>query len=75
MSNSNLTQALSHAVNEISECVAAGYVDISNGKLLGANTLDSHPSSVLELVAAATADLFAGENVTAIENTFKKHAV
>lgn len=69
---SNLTQLLTNAVNEISECVAAGYVDISSGKLLGVNTVSSHPSSVLELVAAATADLFAGENVTAIENAFKK---
>jgi hypothetical protein len=31
----------------------------------------SHPQEVLDLVSAATADLFQGPNVTAIENMFK----
>ena len=47
-------------------------VDISTGMLLGAKTVDSHPNEVLDLLAAATADLFQGPNVVAIENLFKR---
>lgn len=68
----SLQNTLKEAVKVIPECLAAGYVDISTGLLLGVNTVNSHPSSVLELVAAATADMFAGKNVTQIENLFKK---
>lgn len=67
-----LNLALQDAINEIDECVAAGFVDISTNQLLGVNTTDSHPASVLALVSAATGDLFAGANVSAIEEIFKK---
>ena len=40
--------------------------------LLDVKTVDSHPDEVLQLVAAATADLFAGKNVSMIEAFFKK---
>ncbi len=43
-----------------------------SGMLLGAKTVDSHPQEVLDMVAAATADLFQGQNVTAIERLFPK---
>jgi hypothetical protein len=56
----------------IPECVAAGYVDISSGMLLGVKTVDSHPQEVIALVAAATADIFAGPNITSIERLFRK---
>jgi len=68
----SLDNALQTAVSSIPECVSAGYVDISSGMLLGVKTVDSHPSEVLELVAAATADMFEGPNVVAIERMFKK---
>ena len=45
---------------------------MSTGMLLGIKTVDSHPSDVIDLVAAATADLFQGTNVVAIEKMFKK---
>jgi hypothetical protein len=63
---------LSDAIKQIPECVAAGYVDLSTGMLLGVKTVDSHPAEVLEIVAAATSDMFQGANVTLIENMFKK---
>jgi len=69
---SNLDNALQTAITNIPECVAAGYVDLSTGMLLGIRTVDSHPQEVMELLAAATADLFQGSNVTIIENMFKK---
>lgn len=67
-----LENALSKSVRDIPECVAAGYVDISTGMLMAVKTVDSHPREVLDLVAAATADIFQGTNVTAIERMFKK---
>lgn len=68
----SLDAALAQTVAQIPECVAAGYVDMSTGMLLGAKTVDSHPQEVLDLVAAGTADLFQGPNVTAIEKLFRK---
>lgn len=68
----NLDQVLASAVASIPECLAAGYVDIGSGMLLSVKTVDSHPAEVLNMVAAATGDLFAGKNVVAIENMFKK---
>jgi hypothetical protein len=69
---SALDQALQKAVSSIPECVAAGFVDLSTGMLLGIKTVDSHPREVMELLAAATADMFQGTNVVTIEKLFKK---
>jgi hypothetical protein len=67
-----LENNLGKAIREVPECVAAGYVDMTTGMLLAVKTVDSHPREVLDLVAAATADLFQGTNVSAIERMFKK---
>lgn len=67
----SLQSVLKDAVESINDCLAAGYVDVNSGLLLGVNTVDSHPNEVLELVAAATADLFAGRNVMEIESIFR----
>ena len=67
-----LDTALNKAQQGIPECVATGYVDMSTGMLLGVKTVDSHPQEVLDLVAAATADLFQGQSVTSIEKLFRK---
>ena len=48
----SLDSALSKAQQDVPECVAVGYVDMSTGMLLGVRTLDSHPTEVLDLVAA-----------------------
>lgn len=69
---SKLESTLQKVMSEIPECVAAGYVDMSTGMLLAARTIDSHPREVLDLVAAATADLFQGSTVSAIEKLFRK---
>ena len=71
MSN-KLDASLQKAVTSIPDCVAAGYVDLSSGMVLSIKTVDSHPSEVFELLAAATADLFQGPNVSAIEKVFRK---
>lgn len=64
--------ALQKAITMIPECVAAGYVDLSTGMLLGIKSVDSHPQEVMDILAAATADLFQGSNVLTIESLFKK---
>ncbi|PPE71068.1 hypothetical protein IS481_16875 [Caldimonas thermodepolymerans] len=68
----SLESALQTAVSSIPECVAAGFVDVSSGMLMAIKTVDSHPREVIDLVAAATADLFNGPNVSLIEKLFKR---
>lgn len=67
-----LEKSMQEVQSAVPECVAVGYVDMSTGMLLGVKTVDSHPQEVLDLVAAATADLFQGPNVSTIEKMFKK---
>lgn len=67
-----MTSALQTAITAIPECLAAGYIDLSSGMLLGMKTVDSQPNDVIDLLSAATADLFQGPNVSMIEKIFKK---
>ncbi len=67
-----LETSLQQAVSRVPECLAAGYVDLDSGMLLGIRTVDSHPSEVLDLLAAATAEMFQGSNVVTIEKMFKR---
>jgi hypothetical protein len=68
----DLNGALQAAIASVPECLAAGYVDLSSGMLLGIKSVDSHPNEVVELLAAATSDLYQGTNVRMIESLFKK---
>ena len=67
-----LYDALQRSLTSIPDCLAAGFVDLSSGMVLSIKTVDSHPSEVFDMLAAATADLFQGPNVVAIEQVFKK---
>ena len=67
-----LDDALQRSLTNIPDCLAAGFVDLSSGMVLSIKTVDSHPSEVFDMLAAATADLFQGPNVVAIEQVFKK---
>ncbi len=68
----SLDSTVQAAVQSVPECLAGGYVDISSGMLLSVRTVDSHPREVLDLVAAATSDLFEGPNVRMIEQLFRR---
>lgn len=68
----NLEQSLSKIQTSVPECLAVGLVELSSGMLLAVRTVDSHPQEVLDLVAAATGDMFQGPNVSAIETMFRK---
>ncbi|MCG8425266.1 MAG: hypothetical protein MJE77_45890 [Proteobacteria bacterium] len=63
---------ISRSMREIPKCVAAGVVDMETGMLLSVKTIESHPQEVLDLVAAATRDMFEGDNVVTIERLFKR---
>ncbi|CAM4185880.1 MAG: hypothetical protein RR718_12850 [Comamonas sp.] len=68
----SLDAVLSQVVPTVPECLAVGYVDAGSGMLLSIRTVDSHPREVIDLVAAATGDLFNGPNVSMIEKMFKR---
>ncbi|GAA4688334.1 hypothetical protein [Phytohabitans rumicis] len=76
MSDFSISQIVTNAVKDfrqsVPECVAAGIVDMSTGMLLAVETVDTHPTEVLDLAAAATFDLFQGRNVVMIEEMFKQ---
>lgn len=67
-----LETSLQQAISSVPECVAAGYVDIASGMLLAIKTVDSHPREVMDLLAAATADMYQGPNVSMIEKLFRQ---
>lgn len=68
----SLDSALAKAIASVPECVGGGYVDLTTGMLLSIKTVDSHPREVIDLVAAATSDLFQGPNVAMVETLFKR---
>jgi predicted regulator of Ras-like GTPase activity (Roadblock/LC7/MglB family) len=66
-----ITEAVKQFRTQVPDCIGAGLVDMSTGMLLASDTLDEHPGEVLDLLAAATFDLFQGRNVVMIEDVFK----
>jgi hypothetical protein len=66
-----LDQALQTAVASIPDCIAGAYVDLETGMLLGIRTITSQPEAAMEMLAAATTDLFQGPSVTMIEGVFR----
>lgn len=68
----SLDKELENVARVVPECVAAGFVDMKTGMLLGIKTVDSHPQEVIDLVAAATGEMYQGPTVSAIEALFKK---
>jgi hypothetical protein len=64
--------AIKSAMSDVPGALAAGIVDMGSGMLVGIKTVDSHPQTVLDLLASATKELFEGEMVTQIENLFKR---
>lgn len=68
----SIDKQLEKMISDIPKAVAAGVVDLGSGMLLGIKTTGSHPKEVFDFLAAATQDLFEGDNVNTIENIFKK---
>jgi predicted regulator of Ras-like GTPase activity (Roadblock/LC7/MglB family) len=72
----NLTQVVNNALKafrrDVPEYLASGVVDMSTGMLLDADTIDDHPRDILDMLAAATADMFQGRTVTQIEQMWRE---
>ncbi len=64
--------ALQAAISSSAQCVAAGYVDLVAGVIIGVKTLHAYPQELLDFLALASADMFQGPNVVGIENAFKR---
>lgn len=67
-----VNESLTAALKNVPKAVAAGIVDMDSGMMLGIKTTESHPQEVFDFLAAATKDMYEGENVTTIEDIFKK---
>jgi len=76
MPTRSMSDVVSEAVRSfrqyIPDYVASGLVDMSTGLLLGVDTLDGHPREILEVLAAATVELFQGRNVLMIEDIWRQ---
>ena len=73
----NLTQVVDTTLKsfrqDIPEYVGSGVVDLTTGILLGVDTLDEQPREILDVMGAATADLFEGRTVNQIESMWRRH--
>ncbi|WP_232248354.1 hypothetical protein [Streptacidiphilus rugosus] len=67
-----VNELVKHLREDVPDCLAAGVIDLSTGMLITVETVDTHPAEVLDLLAAATFELFQGRNVVMIENIFKE---
>lgn len=67
----SIEKALAAAMETIPDCLAAGYVDMETGMLLGINSAVSDDAEVLENLALAVANLFQGRGVKAFEDLLR----
>ncbi len=63
----SIQASLTAAMETIPDCIAAGYVDMETGMLLGTNVSDPASADDLETFAIAVANLFQGRGVGAFE--------
>ena len=63
--------ALNSAMKTIPDCIAAGYVDMETGMLLGTNTSAPDSTDVLDSLAIAVANLFQGRGIKAFEELLR----
>jgi hypothetical protein len=57
---------------DVVDCVGVGVVDLSTGGMLHSDTVDELPADLLELMGAATVDLFQGRAVRAVERAMSE---
>ena len=61
-----------NAIDQVPKAVAGGVIDMGSGMMLAIKTVESHPQTVLDILAPATKELFEGDMVLHIESLFKK---
>lgn len=64
--------ALTSAMETIPDCIAAGYVDMETGMLLGTRATDGDSAEALDSLAIAVANLFQGRGVKAFEKLLQQ---
>jgi len=68
-----IDDACKEVVSQVDGAVACGVVDLDTGMLLGIHNSSQYTSTLNEVVAAATMDLFRGANVGRIEQMVRSH--
>lgn len=68
----SIQAALTSAIETIPDCIAAGYIDMETGMLLGAKVDQPDSSGALEILALAVANLFQGRGVKAFEELLRR---
>lgn len=63
----SIQTALNSAMETIPDCIAAGYIDMETGMLLGSSVSDPDCEGSLDSLAVAVANLFQGRGVAAFE--------
>ncbi len=63
----SIQDALSTAIETIPDCIAAGYVDMETGMLLGSSVSEPECTESLDNLSIAVANLFQGRGVAAFE--------
>ena len=63
----SIQTALNSAMETIPDCIAAGYIDMETGMLLGSSVSDPDCADSLDILAVAVANLFQGQGVAAFE--------
>lgn len=68
-----IDDACKEVVTNVDGAVACGVVDLDTGMLLGIHNSSQYTSTLNEVVAAATMDLFRGANVARVEQMVRSH--
>lgn len=63
----SIQNALKTAIETIPDCIAAGYIDMETGMLLGSSVSDPEYGESLDNLSIAVANLFQGRGVAAFE--------
>lgn len=70
----NTQEACQSLVDDVSDCLAVGVVDLNTGMLMGVHcNVPYFTQSYLDAVAAAAVDMFRGKNVRRVEELLSKH--
>ncbi|KIC40533.1 hypothetical protein RA27_12160 [Ruegeria sp. ANG-R] len=67
----SIESALASAIETIPDCIAAGYVDMETGMLLGVDASDQGSADAMENLALAVANLFQGRGMKGFEELLR----
>ncbi|CAD0187051.1 hypothetical protein RUESEDTHA_03963 [Ruegeria sp. THAF57] len=67
----SIEAALNTAIHTIPDCIAAGYVDMETGMLLGTSFASPEDATALDSLAIAVANLFQGRGVRGFEELLR----